>query len=41
LAKWAAWRRKESLQSVAEEDLDAQVARVARILDPLFAAAPN
>ncbi|QWF82795.1 nucleotidyl transferase AbiEii/AbiGii toxin family protein [Amycolatopsis sp. CA-230715] len=35
-AKWAAWRRKEGLDTISEELLDHQVALVAAILDPLF-----
>lgn len=35
-AKWAAWRRKEGLEAVAEELLDDQIARVAAVLDPIF-----
>lgn len=35
-AKWAAWRRKQQLEDVAESQLDDQVARVAEILDPAF-----
>lgn len=39
--KWAAWRRKENLQAVCEEDLDDQIARVASILDPVFERASS
>ncbi|MFC4242245.1 nucleotidyl transferase AbiEii/AbiGii toxin family protein [Gryllotalpicola reticulitermitis] len=35
--KWAAWRRKEKLEAVCEENLDRQVALVASFLDPIFA----
>lgn len=35
-SKWAAWRRKEKLEAVCEENLDAQIIRVAAILDPVF-----
>ena len=35
-AKWAAWRRKESLEAVCEADLDQQMALVASYLDPVF-----
>lgn len=35
-SKWAAWRRKEKLEAVCEEDLDEQIIRVAAILDPIF-----
>ena len=37
-AKWAAWRRKEHLEAVTEADLDAQMTRVAVVLDPAFTA---
>lgn len=36
-AKWAAWRRKEHLESACEENLDAQINLVASYLDPIFA----
>ncbi|WP_098510912.1 nucleotidyl transferase AbiEii/AbiGii toxin family protein [Amycolatopsis sulphurea] len=36
--KWAAWRRKEGLETISEELLDNQVALVAAILDPIFRA---
>lgn len=39
-AKWAAWRRKEKLEAVSEENLDDQAARVASYLDPIFALGP-
>lgn len=35
-SKWAAWRRKEKLEAVCEENLDDQIIRVAAILDPVF-----
>lgn len=35
-SKWAAWRRKEKLEAVCEENLDEQIIRVAAILDPIF-----
>lgn len=35
-AKWAAWRRKEGLEGICEEQLDDQIARVAAVLDPAF-----
>ena len=35
-AKWAAWRKKEQLESVCEENLDDQMVRVAAVLDPVF-----
>lgn len=34
--KWAAWRRKERLEGVSEEQLDDQIARVSGVLDPVF-----
>lgn len=34
--KWAAWRRKEHLETVCEEDLDDQAALIAGYLDPIF-----
>ncbi|MGW1677711.1 nucleotidyl transferase AbiEii/AbiGii toxin family protein [Saccharopolyspora sp. NPDC002376] len=34
--KWAAWRRKEHVQDISESDLDAQIAKVAAVLDPVF-----
>ena len=34
--KWVAWRRRERLEDVCEENLDDQIARVAAILDPVF-----
>lgn len=40
-AKWAAWRRKENLEAVCEEDLDEQIIRVAAILDPVFSRTAN
>jgi hypothetical protein len=36
-AKWAAWRRKEHLESACEENLDDQITLVASYLDPVFA----
>jgi len=36
-AKWAAWRRKERLESACEENLDDQIALVAFHLDSVFA----
>lgn len=36
--KWAAWRRKEHLESVCDENLDHQLLRVAACLDPVFAS---
>ena len=35
--KWAAWRRKEGLEEICDESLDAQVAAVAAVLDAVFA----
>lgn len=39
-AKWAAWRRKEHLESVCEENLDDQITLVASCLDPVFVEGP-
>lgn len=35
-AKWAAWRRKEHLESACEENLEDQITLVASYLDPVF-----
>jgi len=35
-AKWAAWRRKNKLQDVREEQLDDQMKLIANILKPVF-----
>lgn len=40
-AKWAAWRRKEHLESVCEEQLDDQIALVAACLDSVFSHGPE
>ncbi len=40
-AKWAAWRRKEHLESVCEENLDDQITLVASCLDSVFAHGPE
>jgi hypothetical protein len=40
-AKWAAWRRRERLESVCEENLDDHIALVALALDPVFARGPG
>ena len=40
-AKWAAWRRKEHLESACEENLDDQIALVALHLDSVFAQGPE
>lgn len=40
-AKWAAWRRKEKLDTVSQESLDDQAALVASFLDPIFALGPE
>jgi len=39
-AKWAAWRRKEKLEAVSEENLDDQAMLVASYLDPTFTLGP-
>jgi hypothetical protein len=40
-AKWAAWRRKERLESVCEDNLDDQVTLVVSYLDSVFAHGPE
>lgn len=40
-AKWAAWRRKEHLESVCEENLGDQITLVASYLDSVFAHGPE
>ena len=40
-AKWAAWRRKEQLESVCEETLDEQINLVTNIIDSVFAHGPE
>ncbi|KLO29898.1 nucleotidyl transferase AbiEii/AbiGii toxin family protein [Mycobacterium haemophilum] len=40
-AKWAAWRRKEHLEPVCEENLDDQIALVTSYLDYVFAHGPE
>lgn len=40
-AKWAAWRRKEHLESACEANLEAQIAMVASCLDPVFVKGPE
>jgi Nucleotidyl transferase AbiEii toxin, Type IV TA system len=40
-AKWAAWRRKEHLESACEENLDDQITLVASYLDSVFARGPG
>jgi hypothetical protein len=40
-AKWAAWRRKEHLESVCEKNLDDQIGLVVSCLDPVFARGPG
>lgn len=40
-AKWAAWRRKEGVEDISEENLDDQMTKVVAILDPVFAAGPG
>ncbi|WP_454561504.1 nucleotidyl transferase AbiEii/AbiGii toxin family protein [Mycobacterium haemophilum] len=40
-AKWAAWRRKEHLESACEESLEDQMALVASYLDPAFVNGPE
>ena len=38
-AKWAAWRRKEGVEDISEENLDDQMALVVAVLDPVFGSA--
>jgi hypothetical protein len=38
-AKWAAWRRKEHVEDISEPDLDDQMVKVAKVLDPAFVSA--
>jgi hypothetical protein len=40
-AKWAAWRRKEHLESACEANLDDQITLVASCLDSVFAHGPE
>lgn len=40
-AKWAAWRRKEHLEALCEENLDHQIALVVSCLDSVFAHGPE
>jgi hypothetical protein len=40
-AKWAAWRRKEHLESACEAKLDDQITLVASFLDSVFALGPE
>lgn len=40
-AKWAAWRRKEHLDSVCEEKLDDQITLVSSYLDSIFVHGPD
>lgn len=40
-AKWAAWRRKEGLESACEANLDDQIAQVVSCLDSVFAHGPE
>lgn len=39
--KWAAWRRTHGAPGRSEESLDAQVALVAKVLDPVFSQGPG
>lgn len=38
-AKWAAWRRKEHVEDISEPDLDDQMVKVVKVLDPVFLSA--
>jgi len=40
-AKWAAWRRKEHLESACEQNLDDQITLVVAHLDPVFRHGPK
>lgn len=40
-AKWAAWRRKEQLESVCDEKLDEQIILVIKVLDSVFVRGPE
>lgn len=40
-AKWAAWRRKEQLESLCEENLDEQITLVIKVLDSVFVRGPE
>lgn len=40
-SKWAAWRRTHRQPGQSEESLDAQVALVAKVLDPVFSQGPG
>ncbi len=40
-AKWAAWRRKEHLESACEQNLDDQITLVVAHLDPVFRHGPE
>lgn len=40
-AKWAAWRRKEQLESVSEENLDEQINLVINVIDAVFVHGPE
>jgi len=40
-AKWAAWRRKEHLESACEENLDDQITLITSYLDSVFAHGPE
>jgi len=40
-AKWAAWRRKEQLESVCEENLDEQINLVINVIDAVFVHGPE
>lgn len=40
-AKWAAWRRKEGLESTTAEHLADQTTLIASYLDPIFASGPE
>lgn len=39
-AKWAAWRRKEGVEAISEENLDDQMVKVSAVVDHLFSKGP-
>lgn len=38
-SRWAAWRKKESMEEKTETDLDNQLARIATVIDPVLVSA--
>jgi hypothetical protein len=39
--KWKAWRRKEGVEDISEASLDDQMAKVAKVIDPVFSHGPG